>query len=400
MAEATDVVVHLHDLAIDRVRIPGEDETVLHERPERGILEHLEDARVRSLHRIHRRRGRVIAGRAGELRRDLVGLQVPHQLARAGVTLLVGLADVDQRRVGEAIERRRGQSQLGAPLAIRAEHVLRAVEAGQEAGDDVALLADGPRTARAERGDPDRRVRLLVRPWPDVHLPVVEVLALPVEGAVVARPRLHDQIVGLPEALHHAGRPVVAGRHLVRDAAHEPALQAAARVDVDHRHLLGHAHGLAPVRDRIAEDQEARLAGVARERAHDDRGRRVQVGRRLVVLVHHDLETEVLGDLPLVDEAVIEVGADLRVVVAIGELHADRVVLLGIGQEVIRVLAEEPGTHAHRRPPTPWALRGIRGRARRTPRAPRYGGSARPHRSSRTGLPESRCDRLRRSTPR
>src|SRR2546425_9278070 len=207
----------------------------------------------------------MITGRAGELRRDLVGLQVPHQLARPGIAFFVGLAHVDQRRVGEAIERGRGQSQLGAPLAIRAEHVLRAVEAGQEAGDDVALLADGPRTARAQRGDPDRRVRLLVRPRPDVHLPVVEVLALPVEGAVVARPRLHDQIVGLPEALHHTGRPMISGRYLVWDAAHEPALQAAARVDVDHRHLLGHAYGLAPVRDRIAENQDARLAGLARE---------------------------------------------------------------------------------------------------------------------------------------
>src|SRR2546422_4819118 len=118
------------------------------------------------------------------------------------------------------------------------------------------------------------------------------------------------------------------------------------------------------------------------------------------MLVHHDLETELLGNLPLVDEAVIEVGADLGIVVAIGELHPDRVVLLGIGQEMIRVLAEEPGAHAHRRPPTPSVLRGIRGRAWRRPRAPRYGGSARPDRSSRTELPEWRCDRRRRSRTR
>jgi hypothetical protein len=56
-----------------------------------------------------------------------------------------------------------------------------------------------------------------------------------------------------------------------------------------------------------------------------------------MVLVHHDLEAQVLGGLPLVDEAVIEIGADLRIVVAIGKLDPDRVVLPGIGQQVIRV---------------------------------------------------------------
>jgi hypothetical protein len=68
------------------------------------------------------------------------------------------------------------------------------------------------------------------------------------------------------------------------------------------------------------------------------------------MLVHHDLEAEILGDLPLVDEAVIEVGADLGIVVAIGQLNPDRVVLLRVRQEVIRVFAEEPGPHAHDRP--------------------------------------------------
>ena len=188
-------------------------------------------------------------------------------------------------------------------------------------------------------------MRLLVRPRPDVHLSMVEVLALPVEGAVVARPRLHDQVVGFPEPLHHAGRPVIAGRDLVRHAPHEPALEAPPRVHVDHRHLLRHPHGLAAVRDGIAEDEQPRLARVTRERAHHHRRRRVQVRRRLVVLVHHDLEAEVLGDLPFVDEAVIEVGADLGIVVAIRELDADGIVLPGVGQQVIGVLAEEPGAH-------------------------------------------------------
>jgi len=64
-----------------------------------------------------------------------------------------------------------------------------------------------------------------------------------------------------------------------------------------------------------------------------------------VVLVDHDLEPELLGEQPLVDEPVIEVGADLRIVVTVGELDADRVVFPRVGQQVIRVLTEEPGAH-------------------------------------------------------
>ena len=266
LAEAADVVVHLLDLAVDGVRVAREDEPMLHQRSERRVLEHLEDAGVHALHGVHRGRNRVIAGRAGELRGHLVRLEVPHELARARVAFLVGLAGVDECRVGEAVERGARQSQLGPAITVVVEHGLRALEARQEAGDDVALLADLPRAARAQRGDPDRGMGLLVGPRPDVHLAMVEVLALPVERAVVARPRFHDQVVGLPEALHHARGAMIARRHLVGHAAHEAAFEAAARVDVDHGHLFGHAHGLAPVGDGIAEDEQAGLARLPRER--------------------------------------------------------------------------------------------------------------------------------------
>src|SRR5215510_6781464 len=42
MPEAADVVVHLHDLAVDRIRIAREDQAVVHERSELRLLEHLE----------------------------------------------------------------------------------------------------------------------------------------------------------------------------------------------------------------------------------------------------------------------------------------------------------------------------------------------------------------------
>src|SRR5262245_37785768 len=56
MPEAADVVVHLHDLAVDRIRVAREDQAVLHEGAELRLLEHLEDAWVGPLHRVHRRR--------------------------------------------------------------------------------------------------------------------------------------------------------------------------------------------------------------------------------------------------------------------------------------------------------------------------------------------------------
>src|SRR5262249_24034387 len=56
MAEAADVVVHLLDLAIDRVGVPREDETALHVLVERRrILEEPENASAAAaLHRGHR----------------------------------------------------------------------------------------------------------------------------------------------------------------------------------------------------------------------------------------------------------------------------------------------------------------------------------------------------------
>src|SRR5437660_9026075 len=170
----------------------------------------------------------MIAGRARELRGHLVRLQVPHQLAGARVTFRVGVAGVDERRVGEALARSTRQSQLGPALTVAVEYRFRALEARQEAGHGVPSRAHLARAARAQRGDPDRGMGLLVRTRPDVHLAVVEVLAFPVEGPVVARPRLDDQVVRLPETLHHVRGAMVAGGHLVGHAADEATLEAPA----------------------------------------------------------------------------------------------------------------------------------------------------------------------------
>ena len=90
----------------------------------------------------------------------------------------------------------------------------------------------------------------------------------------------------------------------------KPTSSRPREMQVDHRHLLGDAHRLAAVGDRIAEDQDARVPGLAGQ----DRGRQRRAGidaaRRRMMLVEHDVEAELVGDAVLVEIAVVEVGAD------------------------------------------------------------------------------------------
>src|SRR4051812_13645636 len=64
-----------------------------------------------------------------------------------------------------------------------------------------------------------------------------------------------------------------------------------------------------------------------------------------MMLVEHDLDAFILCDQPLVDIAVVERGAPLRIVKAVGQRHADGLVLLRRRQIRIGILAEVPGFH-------------------------------------------------------
>ena len=149
----------------------------------------------------------------------------------------------------------------------------------------------------------------------------------------------------LPLALVHAHRIAVGRQYFVGHAAHEAAFEPAPREHVDHRHLLGDAHGLAAVGDRVAEDQQPRLLGQPRQRGEHQRRRRVDAGRGLVMLVEHDLDALVLRDQPLVDVAIVERGALLRIVVAVRQRDADRLVFVRRRQIGIGILAEVPCFH-------------------------------------------------------
>jgi hypothetical protein len=93
----------------------------------------------------------------------------------------------------------------------------------------------------------------------------MEELAFPVEGSVVAGHGLDDEIVGLPESVHHADRILVRAGELIRNALDEAHLQPPARDHVDGGKLLGDAQRVGAVADRIAEHQQAGALGLARQ---------------------------------------------------------------------------------------------------------------------------------------
>ena len=183
------------------------------------------------------------------------------------------------------------------------------------------------------------------RPRPDIDLPAMEEAALEADRPIVVRPGLDDHVERFPLALVHPHRVAVRGRDLVWHAAHEPRLQPAARQHIDHRHLLRDAHRLAAVGDRVAEDQQPRLGALPRQHRQHQRRGRIDAGGGLVMLVEHDLQPLVLGEQPLVEVAMIEIGADARIVVPVRQRHADRIVGLRRRQQMIGGFAEMPGPH-------------------------------------------------------
>ena len=265
----------------------------------------------------------MIAWRAGELERHLIGLHIPHQLARPGVALFIRLARVHQGGIGKTIQTGGGKAKFSPTCPIGIKHLFRPAEAGQEAGHHSATLTNRLGRARTERRDPDGRVRLLIGTGPDVDLTMVKVFALPVKRPVVTGPGLEDQVIRLPKALHHTRGSMITGRHFIWHATHKADLQASAGVDIDHGHLFCHPHGLASVGNRVAENQQAGRFGFTGEDTHDDRAGRVEIGRGLMVLVHHDIEPQLLSNQPFVDKPVIQVGSEFRIVVAIREGDAD-----------------------------------------------------------------------------
>src|SRR5579863_10263563 len=167
MTETAVVIVQRLDLFEDRVGISRKYYSAGDQALEIRLFVLVERTAVAQ--RLRRRFDRNVSGRIDKLRRDAIRFEIPHQLARAGETFLVGLTGVDQGGVGETIV---GSfpSGLARALAIGIEDRFRAVEARQKRAGDVTVVGDRRNAAGAERGNPYGRMRLLVRARPDVDL--------------------------------------------------------------------------------------------------------------------------------------------------------------------------------------------------------------------------------------
>ena len=269
---------------------------------------------------------RVVAGRIGErFEHDRRGADIIGGEIGAAQPLLARGADADHRGVGKPVGAG-GPAQFLRALAIGREQRPGDV-ARQQGADDMPALGGHAPGIDADPGHPHRWRGLLQRPRPDVDVAVVEELALPIERTVGRRHRLQDQIVRLPIAAHQIGRVAVGRCDFVGRALDQAHFQPAARQYVEPRHLLGDAHRVGAVGDRRAERQEARALGLAGDNRQRHRHRNRQTGRGAVMLVDHDVEPDLVAQRELVEIAVQQLVADLRIVIAVRQHDPQRAAL-------------------------------------------------------------------------
>ena len=150
-------------------------------------------------------------------------------------------------------------------------------------------------------------------------------LTLPAERAG-GGPGLDDEVVRLLEAL-----PVEGGLGVVRDAlaaaAADPAGDQPTLGDhVDLGQRLGQPEGVLPDRQDVAEQDDLGLRGDAGEDRRLDVHHAAHAERRRVMLVEHQrVEAHLLGVDFLVEVAVVEPRADVRVVGGVARIEVGEV---------------------------------------------------------------------------
>jgi len=129
--------------------------------------------------------------------------------------------------------------------------------------------------------------------------------------------------VALLEALAVVHRVGVGPPALHAHATHEAAQDAPARDEIGHRDLLGHLDRVLLDREDIAEDQQLRPLGRPRQDSGGHVGRHVDAGGRRVVLVDHEaIEPGLVGEVVLVEIALVVELGDLRREERVGEGQA------------------------------------------------------------------------------
>ena len=218
---------------------------------------------------------------------------------------------------------------------------MSSVEAALEVrqhGGEVVLAGPLDGLLRAGERNPDRRMRLLIRPRPDRD--VLELPELAVVRELRLLPRLHDDLDRLLEARARFRHRHVVDVVFARHAAGEAGQDAAARDAVRHRQLLGDAQRIVD-RQQVAEDQELELLGALRRRRRHHVRRVHHAVRRGVVLVQADaVEAELVHLLPGFEVLCIGARADLRIEMIarqrVGDVLVALVVVevLAVGQQV------------------------------------------------------------------
>ncbi len=205
---------------------------------------------------------------------------------------------------------------------------------GEERVVVLVLDAEVPRLDRPASGDEDRRVRLLDRLRPAVHVP--ELVVLPVERERLGLPpRLHDQVVVLRILVPRQRRDLaVAVVRVHRRPDREPGDQPPAGDHVEHGEFLRHPDRRVVQRDRVADHADRRLRRPAGEPGGDDVRRRHEAVAVLVVLVDADaVVPQRVGELQLVHVLVVHAMTFDRVVQRLVDVDPHRTVLLA---EVVR----------------------------------------------------------------
>ena len=232
--------------------------------------------------------------------------------------LLVGLGHIDRVRPGELVGGSAVARLLGL-VAIHLEEARHHRNGRERLRVGVAFLRrplDGAR--RALRRNPDRRMWVLIRSRPRVHIVEVIVLALVGERPGLG-PGAHDHVVRLAEALLRDHRIDPHGMVFGADAAHETGDEAAAGEVVEHGVFFRHHQRIVQERQCAAEDRELCALDRARQGAGEHARDRHHAVGGLVVLVEADaVEAETVGELHLVEVLVVKLGAVLRIVVAVG----------------------------------------------------------------------------------
>ena len=178
-------------------------------------------------------------------------------------------------------------------------------------------------------------MRLLERLRPHVDVAELEVLALPGERSRCC-PGLDDQLVRLAEARAGVRRVDVVRKELVAGAHHLARDHPPAADDVEHGDLFGHPQRVVVQRQHVAQNDQFGVRRSARQTGGHDVGRRHQAVRVLVMLVDaHAVESELVGQLQLIQVAVVDLVAALSVVQVVLAHDPGRVVVgCEIGRQV------------------------------------------------------------------